>query len=61
MSRRNHKEKKVKARLTFDVKVIVREGVSLGDLLNKETEFLAEPKSVNGCVIDMKLTKVEKL
>ena len=48
-------ENVVKVEATFKMKVIVRNGMDINELLKKETEYIAEPQSVNGCVIDMKL------
>ena len=41
------------------MKVIIRDGVSMEQLLKNETEFLAEPQSTNGCVTSMKIKDVK--
>jgi len=47
-----------KVLITFEAKIIHSKNVDVVDLLKKETEFLAEPQSVNGCVTDLKLKSV---
>ena len=52
------KEGVVSARISFDVKVIIRDNMDIMNLLKNETEFLAEPNSTNGCIMDMKLKEI---
>ena len=54
-------ENVVKVEATFKMKVIVRNGMDINQLLKKETEYIAEPQSVNGCVINMKLKDIKKI
>lgn len=44
--------------VTLSVKAIVREGMDIKKLLEEETEFMAEPKSTNGCVTAIKIKKI---
>ena len=60
MANKKKKENTVKVEATFSMKVIVRDDMDVEDLLKEETEFIAEPQSVNGCVIGMKLKDVNK-
>lgn len=52
------KEKKVKVEVTFSIEAIVRKDMSIEDLLTKETDFIAEPTSANGCVLSMRIKKI---
>lgn len=61
MPKEKRKDKTVTVEVTFKMKIIVRDGVSLEDLIKKETSFIAEPNSVNGCVVDMKVKNIEKI
>jgi hypothetical protein len=44
--------------LTFNAVVNINEGVKMDDLLFKETDWIGEPKSSNGCVIGLVLKSV---
>lgn len=59
MPSKKKKECTIKAEVTFEMKVIIRDGVSMEQLLKNETEFLAEPQSTNGCVTSMKIKDVK--
>ena len=51
----NEKEMISEVTILFKAKIIHKKTMNAFELLSKETEFLAEPKSANGCVIDLKL------
>jgi len=53
------KDKKQKVKITFEADVILRKGIDPKILITKETEFIAEPQSANGCITQFKLTGVE--
>ena len=53
-----NKERKEEVIVTFKVKVVVRDDTTVKDLLTNQTEFIAEPRSINGCVLDMKLKSI---
>jgi len=58
---RKKREKTVNLEVTFKTNLIIREGVSVYDLLFKETEFIAEPQSTNGCVTSMEVIGIKKI
>ena len=43
------------------MKVMVRENMDVDHLLKKETSFLAEPQSTNGCVMSMDIKDIKKI
>jgi len=43
-------KKSKKIEITLIAEVIIRDDKNLETLLKKETEYLAEPQSANGCV-----------
>jgi hypothetical protein len=52
-------DRTVKVKVTFSLILKLKEGADLETLLKKETEFLAEPKTANGVVLDMRLQTIE--
>ena len=55
------KDIKTKIKIVFNAEVILRDGIKAKDLLMKETDFLAEPQSTNGCVTELKIESVEEI
>lgn len=60
MARKRRKEHIVEAEIIFNVKVIIRDDMDVKDLIKKETEFIAEPQSANGCIKSMSIKKITK-
>ncbi len=54
-------EKIVNVSATFSMKVIVRNDNHFKNLLENETEFIFEPKSVNGCVLESNITSIKEI
>jgi hypothetical protein len=52
------KENIIEVQVVFNIKAIARKGVTIIELLKNQTEFLAEPKTANGCVMEMKLDRI---
>lgn len=55
------KENVIDVDVTFRMKVLIRGDKNIDELLEKETSFLAEPNSVNGCVLKMNLKDIKKI
>ena len=58
---RKKKEETVTVEVTLKMNTLLRDGVSIYQLLDKETEFLAEPQSINGCVTSIDLIGFKKI
>ena len=43
--------KKINVSVTFNVVIAINEGVDVKEFIFRETEWLGEPKSGNGCVV----------
>ncbi len=55
--KRNH----VKVDITFRAEIIIDNGVSVEKLLRKETGYIFEPHSINGCVFKKEIKSIVKL
>ena len=61
MPRKRKGEHIKEVEVTFKMKVIIRNDMSIYDLLEKETEYIAEPQSTNGCVVEMTFIGIKKI
>ena len=54
-------EEIISVEICMKTKVIIKKGMDYKKLITEETDFLLEPKSTNGCVLEVLLKSMRKI